>query len=315
MANSSGVVQAPAPPRPYRGGFAPSPTGDLHFGSLFAALGSWLRARSREGRWIVRMEDLDPPREVPGAAGRILATLEAFGLHSDEPVIFQGSRAPQYAAALERLAASGAAFECRCSRRDLGTDGIHRGACVIHRGHTSRPAAWRVRVPDQALEFSDALQGPQSQDLREEVGDFVVKRVDGLFAYQLAVVVDDDAQGITEVVRGADLLDSTARQIWLQRLLGLPTPDYLHLPVVLDVSGRRLGKQLASTPVRADEPLPALKLALEALGIPAPALRGAGSVDACLQVATSEYSDARLPRGAAIPLPAVADADCAVRLQ
>lgn len=306
MSNSSGdPADRRQAPSSYRGRFAPSPTGDLHFGSLFAALGSWLRARSRSGAWIVRMEDLDPPREIPGAARRILATLCAFGLDSDEPVMFQSTRAPRYRTALDRLVAMGVAFECRCSRRDLGEGAIHRGACVLRRASSSRPAAWRVRAPELDLAFDDALQGPQCQNLLREVGDFVVRRVDGQYAYQLAVVVDDHDQGITEVVRGADLLDSTPRQIWLQRALGLPTPEYLHLPVALDAAGRKLGKQLASAPVDARDPVPALRQALVALGVPASAFAGLRSVSAHLAMARREYADERLPRGAGIPAPGV----------
>ena len=310
MTNSSVAAAVP-----YRGRFAPSPTGDLHFGSLFAALGSWLRARSRGGAWIVRMEDLDPPREVPGAAGRILETLRAFGLESDEPVLFQSTRTQAYAAALHRLVERGVAFPCRCSRRDLGADGIHRGPCTARPADPERPYAWRVRVPAQELRFDDLLQGPQAQNLADAVGDFVVRRVDGLYAYQLAVVVDDQAQGITEVVRGADLLDSTPRQIWLQRLLGFATPAYLHLPIALDAEGNKLGKQLASTPVDPCDPVPAMRLALAELGIPARALDAASNPRAMLAAALRGYSDALLPRRADFPAPRADGSEPALRLQ
>ncbi|MBS0556056.1 MAG: glutamyl-Q tRNA(Asp) synthetase [Proteobacteria bacterium] len=228
----------------YRGRFAPSPTGQLHFGSLVAAVGSWIRARSQNGAWIIRMEDLDPPREVPGAAADILETLAAFGMESDEPVMFQSRREAAYAAAFERLKALDAVFPCWCSRAELEPfGGIHR-ACVATRDPARAPA-WRVR---------------------DEVGDFVIRRVEGWYAYQLAVVVDDADQGITEVVRGADLLDSTPRQIHLQRLLGLPTPAYLHLPLALDADGRKLSKQDRAQPVDRTDPLPALRAALRFLG-------------------------------------------------
>lgn len=249
----------------YRGRFAPSPTGDLHFGSLVAALGSWLRARSKAGVWLVRIEDLDPPREVAGAAERMLATLAAFGLVSDEPVLRQSDRHGLYDAALRQLIERGLAFPCACSRKQLeASGGLHLAPCPVPAAGVAQ--AWRAHVPDIEIGFDDAVVGHYTQSLRREVGDFVLKRNDGLYAYQLAVVVDDAAQGITEVVRGADLLDSTPRQIWLQRALGLATPDFLHLPLVRDEHGRKLGKSLASTPVAAEDPLPALRAALRFLG-------------------------------------------------
>ena len=254
----------------YRGRFAPSPTGSLHFGSLVAALGSWLRARANRGAWLVRIEDLDPPREVPGAAAEILRTLAAFGMVSDEPPVLQSARTAAYDAAFEHLRAGGHVFPCWCSRSDLeAVGGVHRFPCAAAASSTRAPA-WRVRVPDVEIAFDDAVFGRQVQALRE-VGDFVVKRVEGWYAYQLAVVVDDAAQGITEVVRGADLLDSTARQIHLQRLLHYPTPAYLHLPLALDAEGRKLSKQDRAHPVDASAPLPALRAALEFLAQPVPA--------------------------------------------
>lgn len=249
----------------YRGRFAPSPTGDLHAGSLLAALGSWLLAKSADGEWWVRVEDLDPPREVPGAADRQLRTLDAFGLRSDAPVVRQSARDALYRDALERLLESGAAFECHCSRTDLAANGgIHR-RCVA-RARRPDPAV-RLRVDDGAhVSFVDGLQGPQSQDVSTAVGDFVLRRADGYWAYQLAVVVDDAAQGITDVVRGADLLDSTPRQLLLQRALGVPAPRYLHLPLVTDAHGRKLSKSDAARPVDPADPLPALARAWQQLG-------------------------------------------------
>lgn len=280
----------------YRGRFAPSPTGDLHFGSLVAALGSWLRAQSKGGAWLVRIEDLDPPREVAGAAERILATLAAFGLVPDEPVLRQSERHALYEAALRQLIARGLAFPCACSRKQLeASGGLHLASCPAPAAGTAH--AWRARVPDLDLGFDDAVVGHYAQSLRREVGDFVLKRNDGLFAYQLAVVVDDAAQGITEVVRGADLLDSTPRQIWLQQALGLPTPAYLHLPLVLDEHGRKLGKSLASLPVDAGDPLPALRAALRFLGQSEHTARG--SVADLLQRATNAFDIDAIP--AAIP--------------
>jgi glutamyl-Q tRNA(Asp) synthetase len=280
-----------------RGRFAPSPTGRLHFGSLVAALGSWLFARSAGATWIVRMEDIDRGREVPGAAEAILATLAAFGLASDEPVVRQSARTPLYAAALARLERDGHAYRCWCSRSELEPfDGIHPPACVAP--VRDRPPAWRLRVGSATVGFTDRVLGAQEQDLRRDVGDFVVWRADGACAYQLAVVVDDAAQGIGEVVRGADLLDSTPRQILLQRLLGLPQPAYAHLPLALGPEGRKLSKHEAALAVDARDPLPALGAALRFLGQPAPTER---NVHMLLSRAAREFDPARIPRTAGMP--------------
>jgi glutamyl-Q tRNA(Asp) synthetase len=281
----------------YRGRFAPSPTRPRHFGSLIAALGSWARARSQNGKWLVRMEDLDPQREVPGAAVDILATLAAFGMRSDEPVLYQSTRESAYADAFECLRRGGHVFPCWCSRTELAvTSGLHHGACIAN-ADTSRVPSWRLRVPDIVIEFDDLTLGRQVQNLGESAGDFVIRRVEGWYAYQLAVVIDDAAQGITEVVRGADLLDSTPRQIYLQRVLQLPTPAYLHLPLVLDAEGRKLSKQDHARPIDRDNPVPALRAALEFLGINS---RGIGaSVDALLHAAATRFDPARLPKSAA----------------
>ena len=222
------------------GRFAPSPTGPLHTGSLAAALASYLVAKNMHGQWLIRIEDLDPPREVSGMADHQLAQLESFGLLSDQPVIRQSERSAAYEAALQSLLAQDKAFYCRCSRTQLKAQGgIHRHCVTAAKG---RQGAIRLRVPDIRITFSDGLFGPQTQALGKVTGDVVLKRADGLYAYQLAVVVDDAAQGITQIVRGADLLDSTPRQIFLQRQLGLPTPEYLHIPLVLDTQGHKLGK-------------------------------------------------------------------------
>ncbi len=289
---------------PYRGRFAPSPTGPLHFGSLLAAFGSWLLARRAGGAWLVRIEDLDPPREVPGAADGQLRALAAFGLVSDAPVVRQSERHALYEAALARLLEAGLAFECHCSRAALaGEGGIHRG-CVP--GARRPDPAIRLRVPDgTGVAFDDLVQGPQRQDVGRDAGDFVLRRADGLWAYQLAVVVDDAAQGITDVVRGADLLDSTPRQIHLQRLLGLPTPRHAHLPLVLDPAGRKLSKSDAALPVDPDDPLPALCAAWRALGQEPVSLAGAGSVDVLLRTAAATFDPTRIPRIPALPLAAL----------
>ncbi|MGN6520265.1 MAG: tRNA glutamyl-Q(34) synthetase GluQRS [Dokdonella sp.] len=280
-----------------RGRFAPSPTGRLHFGSLVAALGSWLFARSAGASWIIRVEDLDREREMEGAAGDILSTLDAFGLASDEAVVRQSARTALYADALARLARAGHAYRCWCSRSDLEPfGGIHPPACVAPA--RDRPPAWRLHVGSARIGFTDRVQGTQQQDLPRDVGDFVIWRADGACAYQLAVVVDDAAQGIGEVVRGADLLDSTPRQILLQRLLGLPQPAYAHLPLALGADGRKLSKHEAALAVDGREPLPALHAALRFLGQSASTER---NVHMLLSRAACEFDAARIPRAAAVP--------------
>ena len=278
----------------YRGRFAPSPSGPLHAGSLLAALGSWLLARQAGGEWLVRIEDIDPPREVPGAAQAQLDTLAAFGLNHDGEVAYQSRRGHLYQAALDRLLADGAAFECHCSRSALATaGGIHRRCVPRHR--RSDPAI-RLRVPDGcAIAFDDAIHGRVAQRVDLAVGDFVLRRSDGLWAYQLAVVVDDADQGITDVVRGADLLDSTPRQILLQQALGLPTPRHAHLPLLLGADGRKLSKSEAALPVRVDEPLATLRQLWDCLG-QSPLADGASpSVAAFLDRALAAFRPDRVP--------------------
>jgi glutamyl-Q tRNA(Asp) synthetase len=282
----------------YRGRFAPSPTGPLHLGSLLAAWGSWLLARQASGQWLVRIEDLDPPRERPGAIEQQLSALQRFGLESDEPIVRQSERGPLYAAALDRLLAAGNAFVCHCSRGVLKTNGgIHRD-CVATRVRGT-PAV-RFRASPGWVAFADRIQGVVRQDVAEEVGDFVLKRADGYWAYQMAVVIDDAAQGITEVVRGADLLDSTARQILLQRALGVTTPSYAHLPLVVDGSGRKLSKSLASLPVNVADPLPALRAVWALLGQSPGVLAGAGSIALLMATAQRCFDPSLIPAG---PLP------------
>jgi glutamyl-Q tRNA(Asp) synthetase len=263
----------------YRGRFAPSPTGPLHAGSLVSALASYLDARAHGGSWIIRIEDVDAPRTVPGAAEEILATLAHFGMHSDAPPVWQSARDEAYAAAFEQLLADGFVYPCGCTRREIADSLIHAharhstlaypGTC--RNGLHGKPArAWRLRVPDGSdavVSFDDRWQGTQTQNLATEVGDFALKRADGLWAYQLAVVVDDADAGITHVVRGADLLDSTARQIYLQRCLGVPTPSYLHVPVVSNDAGEKLSKQTGAAPLDRSTPLDALVQASRHLGI------------------------------------------------
>jgi len=285
----------------YRGRFAPSPTGKLHLGSLLAALGSWLRARAANGTWIVRIEDMDPPREVPGSAEAILRTLRACGLEPDEPPLYQSTRLDAHGSAFDRLKKIGAAFPCWCSRSDLAAlGGVHSGECIAATDPQRAPA-WRVRVDDAVIEFNDGLQGPQRWRLAAG-GDFVVKRADGPFAYQLACAVDDAAQGITEVVRGADLLDSTPRQVFLLRLLGLREPDYLHLPVLLDSGGAKLSKSEGAAAVDPDGPLPAIRAALALLGVPENALR-ANEPRMLLRTALSAFDPDAIPRERALRPP------------
>jgi glutamyl-Q tRNA(Asp) synthetase len=289
------------PPSPaYRGRFAPSPTGRLHFGSLVAAVGSWLFARTAGGRWLVRVEDLDPPREVAGADADILATLAAFGMTSDEPVIHQSHRASVYANALSQLRSRDAVYQCWCSRSDLEPfKGIHPATCVAPRD-ASREPAWRVRVPARTIAFDDAIQGRVAQDLSRDVGDFVVRRADGWFAYHLAVVVDDAEQAITDIVRGADLIDSTPRQILLQELLDLPRVRYAHLPLALNAEGRKLSKQERAIAVEAGDPLPALRAALAFLG---QAARSERTVAATLAAAVAAFDPKRIPASPRTPAP------------
>jgi len=271
----------------YRGRFAPSPTGPLHFGSLVAALASYCDAKAAGGEWLVRIEDVDEPRSRAGAEREILATLERYGFVWSGPVVRQSTRTPQYEAALARLIASGDTYECACTRREIesapagaGGERIYPGTCrngipADRAQRTQR--AWRMRVGAcpkcTVIEYGDRLAGPQAQDLAHDVGDFVVRRADGLFAYQFAVVVDDAEQGITDVVRGADLCASTPRQIFLQRRLGYPTPSYLHVPVAINAAGEKLSKQTHAAPLPAD-PLPALVAAWRFLD--QPVLQGSG---------------------------------------
>ena len=258
----------------YRGRFAPSPTGPLHDGSLVAALASWLDARAHGGQWLVRIEDVDGPRCPPGMDEVILSQLDALGLRPDEPPTWQSHRGDLYQAALDRLIASGHAFGCACTRAEIAAlagprpkhgELIYPGTC--RRGTHGKPVrAWRFRVQGH-VDWQDRRLGAQGQDLEAEVGDFVLKRADGLWAYQLAVVVDDAEQGITDVVRGEDLADNTPRQIALQRALGLPTPRYLHTPLVLAPDGHKLSKQNGAAAIDLTEPALRLREAAQKLGL------------------------------------------------
>ena len=279
----------------YTGRFAPSPTGPLHAGSLVAALASWLDARAHGGRWLVRIEDVDGPRCVPGADRQILQQLADLGLVPDEPPVYQSQRSALYQQALDRLVAQGLAYPCACSRKDIEgalqrlgqarprhAELVYPGTCRPEQGglHGRAARAWRLRVAPGTVCWPDRRLGPQSQEVATEVGDFVLRRADGWFAYQLAVVVDDAAQGITHVVRGADLADNTARQILLQRALGLPTPQYLHTPLVLGPGGEKLSKQNGAPALDTRVPLAALEAAAAVLGLQVRAATPAQWLDA-----------------------------------
>jgi glutamyl-Q tRNA(Asp) synthetase len=286
----------------YRGRFAPSPTGPLHFGSLVAAVGGYLEARWNKGKWLVRMEDLDRSREARGASEAILRTLEAYGFEWDGKVVFQSRRDAVYGAALKRLEHEHAVFPCACTRREISdstlavaSEPIYPGTC--RRGLApGRPArAMRVRVDNAAIAFEDLLQGRIEQNLAREVGDFIVRRADDLFAYQLAVVVDDFEQSITDVVRGADLLASTPRQILLQRLLGHPTPRYMHLPVAVNQYGEKLSKQTGAAPLSVTEAPDRLWQALRFLGQEPPAELAAGRIAEIWNCALANWRTERIP--------------------
>jgi glutamyl-Q tRNA(Asp) synthetase len=294
----------------YIGRFAPSPTGPLHFGSLVAAIASYLEARSHAGEWLVRMEDLDTPRVVRGAADEILRALEACGMQWDGAIVYQSTRGDVYHAQLHRLRAAGLVYPCACSRREVadsavsGIEGpVYPGTCRngLAKGKTAR--AWRINTRGAEVRFDDAIQGAVGQNLETDIGDFVLLRADHVYAYQLAAVVDDAEQGITDVVRGADLLDSTPRQIYLQRLLQFPTPRYCHVPVAVNAAGEKLSKQTRAAPIESAQPLPALLSALRFLGQQPPDELAHASVGEFWAWAISNWRIERVPRtrGARMP--------------
>lgn len=295
---------------PVVGRFAPSPTGPLHFGSVLAALGSCLSARSQGGRWLLRIEDVDAPRCSPAAAEGIVRTLESLGFEWDGPVVWQSARTETYQAALELLRQAGQVFACACTRKEmadsaLARDGTRRypGTCRdgLPAGRSAR--AWRLRVGAGVVMFDDRIQGRVAEDVAADVGDFVLLRADGLFAYQLAVVVDDAEAGVTEVVRGADLLDSTGRQILLQRLLGHPQPRYAHLPVASNAAGEKLSKQTLARAVEGADPARVLVDALDFLGQEPPAGLAEAGLAAVWAWARQHWSMARVPRRCSVPAP------------
>jgi glutamyl-Q tRNA(Asp) synthetase len=257
----------------YIGRFAPSPTGPLHFGSLVTAVASYLDARSNRGKWLLRMEDLDKPREVSGAAANIISTLQAYGFEWDDTIMYQSQRTDAYERVLATLKKRQSIYPCTCTRKEIadsseqsGIEGIiYPKTCLYQSIKEQHPVAWRIKTPDKSFHFKDAIHGDITQNLSIEIGDFVLKRVDGQFAYQLAVVVDDAAQGITNIVRGADLLNSTTRQIYLQQLLGYTQPHYMHIPIVTNELGQKLSKQTLAAPILVSEASMTLWLALDFL--------------------------------------------------
>ncbi len=294
----------------YRGRFAPSPTGQLHFGSLIAALASYLDARANQGAWLVRMEDLDRPREMPGAADTILRTLDAFGLHWDEEVIYQSQRDEAYQASLDSLIRNEVAYPCSCTRSDIiqvariGLEGpIYPGTCRKGLAAGKKARAWRVLAPDRLISFNDLIQGPQQQNLALDIGDFVIRRADQLFAYQLAVVVDDAEQRITHVLRGTDLLLSTARQIYLQQLLGLATPTYAHIPVAVNARQEKLSKQTHAPAITLEQPGRLLRAALAFLNQPFPDDLANSRSDEILEFAIANWHPEAIPQQLKIAAP------------
>lgn len=256
----------------YRGRFAPSPTGPLHFGSLIAATGSYLQARHQQGEWHLRIEDIDPPREMSGATKSILRMLETYGFEWDGDVIYQSQRLNLYQEYLDKLIEDHYTFPCTCSRKEIhqhltkSSTQVYPGTCRNKKSVTRGQYAYRVFAQDGNITFNDQLQGKKTYHLQTEIGDFVVKRADGLFSYQLAVAIDDGNMGISEVVRGSDLLDSTPRQIYLQQLLGLKTPDYIHLPVATNGEGQKLSKQTYASALDTTNPVSVLWQVLKVLG-------------------------------------------------
>jgi glutamyl-Q tRNA(Asp) synthetase len=284
------------------GRFAPSPTGPLHFGSLIAAVGSFLQARRYGAAWLVRIEDIDTPRVVTGAADAILRTLEQHGLYWHGPVVYQSKRIDYYQLALDKLIAMDLVYACTCSRRDLAqlnaaaaAGGIYPGLCRNGPRKPQRKPTMRLRSEDIYIQFHDLIQGDFGQHLATEVGDFVIRRADNVFAYQLAVVVDDAEQGISDIVRGSDLLDSTPRQIYLQQLLGYPTPSYCHLPVAMNSEGDKLSKQTGAAPLNADTPAANLVAVLKFLGQQPPAELATADLTSLWNWAIQHWDIARIP--------------------
>jgi len=297
-------------PKMYIGRFAPSPTGPLHFGSLVAAVASFCEAKVHNGQWLVRMEDLDKPREIKGAADIILHQLEAFEFEWDDKVIYQSQRDDLYAEVLDQLNSLQLIYPCTCTRKEiadsshqLGIDGlIYPGTCLTHPLKPDAPRAWRIKTDNRVIDFNDAVQGYIQQNLALDVGDFVLKRADGLFAYQLAVVADDAAQGITHIVRGADLLDSTPRQIYLQQVLHYHTPEYAHVPVASNMAGEKLSKQTLAKPLETETANHAIYAALCFLGQNPPLEIKNATLSEMWHWAIIHWNAANVPKQRAIPV-------------
>ena len=287
----------------YRGRFAPTPSGPLHFGSLVAALASWLDARSRGGAWLVRIDDLDPPREAPGAADCILAQLDAFGLHWDETVRYQSQRSEAYQAAVTHLIDAGHAFHCRMTRKELAAlDHCHPGITAAVAASTD--TAIRLHVPDRQLCYPDGIQGQVCNNLHRDGGAFVIRRRDGLFGYPLACALDDADDNITHVLRGADLLDSTLRQRWLLECLARPAPHYAHLPVIMDGRATKLSKSTGSDALDPNRASHLLVAAFTGMGLTVPDTLSGAPIEELLNWGIAHYSEHRWPPGQTQPLPA-----------
>lgn len=281
----------------YVGRFAPSPTGPLHFGSLVAALASYLDARFSGGQWLLRIEDLDPPRESAEAPGIIIEQLRRLGFVWDNDPLYQSQRLNRYQDCLNQLLQSGFLFQCTCSRKSY--QHVYPGRC---RGQlqTDRPAATRIQVTDEVIKFTDLFQGRQQFNLQQDIGDFILRRKDGLFAYQLAVVIDDHDQQVTHVLRGSDLLDSTPKQIYVSRCLGFATPEFGHFPVVVDHQGQKLSKQAHAAPISLDDPARALKAALRVLGQPIPQTN---EIENIMAIAIKDWRRELVPNLMSVPSP------------
>ncbi|MBD9356258.1 tRNA glutamyl-Q(34) synthetase GluQRS [Methylomonas sp. EbA] len=286
---------------PYIGRFAPSPTGPLHLGSLYTALASYLDARRHKGRWLLRIDDLDTPRNMPGAGDEILYCLQSFGLYWDGEVDYQSDHLEQYEQAIVQLQNQHALYPCTCSRSLLANSPlIYPGYCRTNEQSAHAPHALRVKTTDVSIDFSDALQGKISQNLASEYGDFIVKRKDGIIAYQLACVVDDQRQAINQVVRACDLLDSTPKQHYLQRLLGYPSPRYMHIPLIVDREGHKLSKQTRAEAVNPNQAGPTLFLLLTLLKQNPPLNLRLAAIDSILEWAIEHWQAERLTNTQAV---------------
>jgi len=292
----------------YRGRFAPSPTGPLHFGSLLAAISSYAQARQQHGRWLVRIEDVDLPRCDSTSTKLILNALEAYGMHWDEDIIYQSQRDDAYQAALDLLNTQGNTFGCACTRKDLHKDtssnnhaSIYPGTCRNGLPDGKQARSIRMRTNNEIIGFTDKVQNQYSQNLSSDVGDFIIKRADGLFAYQLAVVVDDALQGITEVVRGSDMLDSTPRQIFLQHQLHYTVPNYMHIPLATNSDGQKLSKQTMAPAINVDDPRPTLIRALHFLQQSAPIQLRDANIDSIWEWVIQHWSVKDIPNALSLP--------------